>query len=109
VSLPDPTNRRIARHLADGLELVGQQQSLCAKARRCSCGLAAGVPTANDNDVEPIHGGSIGEGRITHKRAGMFHVKQSLLADTEIAEDGIQHLLNVHPTGNPSDRPGGQA
>jgi hypothetical protein len=52
VALPEPANGRVATHLADGLELVGQQQRARAQTRSGRSRLAASVAAANDDDVE---------------------------------------------------------
>jgi hypothetical protein len=49
VALADPADRRVAAHLAQGLDVVGQQQSLAVHARRGQCGLGAGM-AATDHD-----------------------------------------------------------
>src|SRR6185312_3690244 len=46
-----PADGGIAGHLAQGLEGVSQQQGPGAKARRCRRSLAAGMTTADDDDV----------------------------------------------------------
>ena len=61
----------IAGHLADGLELVGQQQGAGAKARRRRRRLAAGMAAADDDDVVPHGRGSI--------RAAAFHPQEAKL------------------------------
>ena len=43
---------RIAAHLGDGFEVVGQQGGVRSQARRGQRRLHAGVPAANDQDVE---------------------------------------------------------
>ena len=54
MTLADPADRRIARHLADGLDPVGQQQGACADARGRGRGLAAGVSAADDDDIPGV-------------------------------------------------------
>ena len=56
MALAQAADGRIARHLADGLELLGQQQGGRARARGRRRGLAAGVAAADDDDVEGVHG-----------------------------------------------------
>ena len=51
VALAQAADGRVAAHLADGLELVGQQQRARAQTRRRSRGFAAGVAAADDDDV----------------------------------------------------------
>ena len=51
VALAQAADGRVAGHLADGLELVGEQQGARAEARRRGRGLAAGVPAADDDHV----------------------------------------------------------
>lgn len=52
VALADAADRRIAAHLANGLDVVGQQQRARTRARRGQCGLGAGVSAANHDDIE---------------------------------------------------------
>ena len=52
MALAEPTDRRIARHRADGREPVRDQRGSRAHARGRGRGLAAGVPAANDDDIE---------------------------------------------------------
>jgi len=63
MALAQPTNGRIAAHLADGFELVRQQQRTRAQARSGRGCLAAGVAAADDDDVEAVvsvgHGGRV--------------------------------------------------
>ncbi|MNY46053.1 hypothetical protein D3C86_1811990 [compost metagenome] len=54
MTLAQPADGRVARHLADGLTLVGQQQGARAGAGRRSGGLAAGVTAADDNDIPGV-------------------------------------------------------
>ncbi len=56
MTLADAADGRVARHLADGPELVRQQQRPGTKARRSRSRLAAGMASTNDNDVERVHG-----------------------------------------------------
>ncbi len=52
VALADPADGRITGHLAQRLNVVGQQQGLAAHARGRQRGLGTGVATTNDNDIE---------------------------------------------------------
>ena len=52
VALAEPADRRVARHLADGRDAVGEQQRARAHARRRRRGLAAGMAAADHDDVE---------------------------------------------------------
>jgi len=54
--LAQPANRRVARHLPNGRKLVGHQRRPSAEPRSGSGSLGAGMPTANDNDVECLCG-----------------------------------------------------
>ena len=60
MALAEPADGRIAGHLADGGEAVGDQRRARAHARRGGRGLAAGMAAADDDDVEafvvPVHG-----------------------------------------------------
>ena len=62
--LAQPTDSRVAAHLADGFQLLGQQQGAGASARRRSRSFAAGVAAADHDDVEGV-GGTHGRG---HRR-----------------------------------------
>ena len=49
--LADAADRRIARHLPQGLDAVGQQQGAAAHAGAGERGLGAGMATANHNYI----------------------------------------------------------
>ncbi len=51
VALADAADGRVARHLAQGLDVVGQQQSAAAHARRRERRLGAGVAATDNDDV----------------------------------------------------------
>src|SRR6202007_2476970 len=55
VALAQAADRRVAAHLADGLELVGQQQGARAEAGRRGCLFTARVAAA-PNDYTPLQG-----------------------------------------------------
>ena len=55
VTLAEAADRRIARHRSDGVEAMRDEGGSRAQARRCRCGLAAGVTSADDDDVKAIH------------------------------------------------------
>ena len=55
MALADPADRGIAGHLADGLELVRQQQRARAKPRGRGRRLAARMPSTDDDDVKRSH------------------------------------------------------
>ena len=52
VPLADPADRRVAAHLAEGLDVVGQQQRLATHARSSQGSLGTGVATTDHDDVE---------------------------------------------------------
>lgn len=52
MALADPTDRRVARHFADGLEAVRHERGLGPEARRRSRRLAPSVSPSDDDDVE---------------------------------------------------------
>ena len=51
VALGKSADRRIARHLADGVGVLGEHQGLAAKPRRCHRGFNSGMACANDDHV----------------------------------------------------------
>jgi hypothetical protein len=51
MALAEPANGRIAGHLADGGEAVGDQGRACADAGRSRSSLAAGMAAADDDNV----------------------------------------------------------
>ena len=51
MALAEPADRRIARHLADGRGLVGDQRGARAHARGRGSRLAAGMAAADHDDV----------------------------------------------------------
>ncbi|MND88127.1 hypothetical protein D3C80_801420 [compost metagenome] len=57
MALAQTADGRVAAHLADSFQLLGQQQGAGAGARRGGCRLAAGVAAADDDDVEGVRGG----------------------------------------------------
>jgi hypothetical protein len=54
VSLADAADRRVARHLAQRLDIVGQQQRRATRARARQRRLGARVATADHNDVKSL-------------------------------------------------------
>jgi hypothetical protein len=52
VALADPTDRRVAGHLPQGLDAVRQQQRAPAHAGGGERGLGAGVAATDHDDVE---------------------------------------------------------
>jgi hypothetical protein len=61
VPLAEAANGGIARHLANGCELVGDEGGARADAGGSRCRLAAGMAAADNDDVKAlaVHGGSI--------------------------------------------------
>jgi hypothetical protein len=57
VALADAADRGVAGHLADRGEALREQQGARAHPRRRRRGLAAGMPAADDDDVEDGFGG----------------------------------------------------
>ncbi|MNS59720.1 hypothetical protein D3C72_926850 [compost metagenome] len=57
MALAQAADGRVAAHLANGLELLRQQQGAGARARRRGRSFAAGVTAADDDDVEGRRGG----------------------------------------------------
>ena len=54
VSLADPTDGRVAAHLPEGLEAMGEQQCCRAHAGRRQRGLGAGVATTDHDHIETL-------------------------------------------------------
>ena len=52
MALANTANGRVTGHLAQGLNVVGQQQGLRTHARSRQCGFGTGMTTTNDNDIE---------------------------------------------------------
>ena len=52
MALADAANRRIAAHLAEGFDVVGQQERRVAHARRGQSGFGAGMAAADDDYVK---------------------------------------------------------
>ena len=61
MALADATNGRVAAHLADGLDVVGQQQRARTRTCRGQCGLGAGVAATDHDHVIAV--------RILHRRS----------------------------------------
>ena len=70
MALAQAADGRIAAHLADGLEFVGQQQGARAEPRRRRRRLTAGVASANDDHVPGHTAADIGDqrSRVTRHR-----------------------------------------
>lgn len=62
-------NRRVAAHLPQGLNIVGEQQRLAANACSGQCGLGSSVAAANDDDIVVF-----GENHIYSMRCVIFEV-----------------------------------
>ena len=56
MALAEPADGRVAGHLADGVELVGDQQRPRPSPRRRRRRLAARMAAADHDDIEPAHG-----------------------------------------------------
>jgi hypothetical protein len=54
MTFPNPPNRRIAGHLAEGFNLMRQQQGAHAHPRRGESGLGAGVSATHHDDIEGL-------------------------------------------------------
>src|SRR3546814_1835856 len=54
VAFRQATDGRVARHLADGLDLVGQQQGTGAEPRRGSRGFAAGMAARSEEHTSEL-------------------------------------------------------
>ena len=54
VALADAADRRVATHLPQRLDVVGQQQGAATHARCGECGFRAGMAAADDDDIEVL-------------------------------------------------------
>jgi hypothetical protein len=54
-SFGNPANGWIARHLPDGLEILGQQEGVRASPGRERRGFGAGMAAAYDDDIVSFH------------------------------------------------------
>src|SRR5690606_20440493 len=63
MAFADAADGRIARHLAEGYDVVGQQQGSAAHARRGQAGLGAGMAAADDDDIKTF--------RVVHVCSGL--------------------------------------
>ena len=54
MALADATNGRVATHLAEGFDVMGQQQGRRTHTRSRQRGFGTGVTTTNDNDIETL-------------------------------------------------------
>ncbi len=52
-----PPDRGVARHLPDGLQILGDQERPCPAPRRCPGCFGAGVSPADNDDIVLVHGG----------------------------------------------------
>ena len=81
VALADAADRRVAGHLAERLDAMGQQQGPAAQPRRSERGFGPGMAAADDDDVE-FGGEQHGVANFTRtfhvelQRRVAFHVEQ---------------------------------
>ena len=76
LALAQAADGRVARHLADGLQAVGEQEGAGAEARRRRRRLAAGVAAPDHDDVEALHGCTLGRrGRASQSGARQVPAK----------------------------------
>src|SRR4051812_10338633 len=54
MAFAESSDGRVARHAADGRDRVGDEGGCGAQPRSSSSGLGAGVPAADDDDVECV-------------------------------------------------------
>ena len=66
--LAEPADRRVARHLADRLALMGEQQRARPDPRRRRRRLAPGMPAADHDDI--VISRTIAHGDVMYRRAG---------------------------------------
>jgi len=64
VALANAAERGIARHLANGLQLVGEQQGAGSHASGCRRGLCSGMPASDDDHIVDLGMGSVGTPRL---------------------------------------------
>ena len=110
--LAKTADRGIARHLADGFELMRDERRARAHARRRGGRLAARVPASHNDDVECVlhdvrYRFPVGLClcRKTCQIPVKFHVKrQDLFTDTELGKDLSQHILYIEPPGQTGQR-----
>ena len=76
--LADAADRRIARHCAQGFDVVRQQQRLHAHARGRQRGFGAGMAATDNDDIEGI--GEFHDGRHSTPAPRLFHVKHACLS-----------------------------
>ena len=97
MALADPADRGVAGHGADGLSRECDQGHIRATAGGDRCRLHAGVTATDNQDIEMLHDGPrLG---VRHHLVKVFHVEHSL-ADAELAEQCIQHVVGRPSTGN---------
>ena len=111
MALAETTDGRVAGHLADGLELVRQQQRPSAKTRGGVARLL-GMARADDNDIpgsggrghaEPngdVERGLLGlEGESVEPTLGVFHVEQNGHSPA------VFHVRNIVADAEPCEHP----
>ena len=111
MALADPADRRIARHLADMVEIEREHQRGNAHARRGQRGFDAGV-TGTDDDYAKIHrGGDYGahdaSGQAPRGEPLYTNSRETLLSDTELAEHRVEHILGADLAGDRAQGLGG--
>src|SRR5690606_35201459 len=82
VAFTQAPNRRVARHDANCTALHRNKRSSCPHPSTCMGSFSTGVTAANYDDI----------------KISMFHVKHSLLSQTETGENLIKNILNPDPS-----------
>jgi hypothetical protein len=54
VAFADTTNGRVATHLAQGFDIVGEQQRLASHAGTCQRSLSASMPAAHNDHIKML-------------------------------------------------------
>ena len=108
VALPEPPDGGVAAHLADGVEVLGQNRHLRTEACRCEGGFHAGVAGADDDNIVVLWGnGTWGrKGRETSsgegQRQGLGTIR-GLLEPTR-GKDESFHVEQSADRSAPKDR-----
>ncbi len=101
VALAEAADRRIAGHDADGRQRLGHQGGAGAHARRGGRGFGAGVAAADHDNIEfRAHAPSIDGAGAVVKADDVS--RETLFADTELAENHVQQILDIDPPRDPA-------
>jgi hypothetical protein len=93
VALADAADRRVAAHLPQRLDVVGEQQRLAAHAGGGQGGLGAGMAATNDDDVECL----LDRAWVAPWDAGAAFANGAVILRRDAIPRASEHSLALHP------------